>query len=418
HYTDWTIAHVHSGTLGWVGFMCFGMMYWLLPRLFQTKLHSQKLANLHFWVGTIGILLYIIPIYVAGVTEGLMWRGLNDQGQLLYPDFVESVKAVIPMWTLRAVGGSLYLSSVLIGGWNFLMTWRSRPAVYEQTAHYAPPLARVHIDPPKPVSSLDNVADIGKKLDVFSTFWFHRRWERLPLRFTIFVTLAVLVASAFEMIPTFLIRSNVPTIASVRPYTPLELYGRDIYLREGCYLCHSQMIRPLLPEVRRFGEYSKAGEFVYDHPFQWGSRRIGPDLAREGGKQNELWHFLHFQNPPQVTPGSVMPQFTWLFTDDIDFDSLPVRVHAMQRLGVPYTDDDRDHAIDNAHAQAKAICDKLAKQGGPKRGFENKEVIALIAYLQRMGTDLFAPAPAAAPATPLAPVAGNARPAPAPSADD
>jgi len=418
HYTDWTIAHVHSGTLGWVGFMCFGMMYWLLPRLFQTKLHSQKLANLHFWVGTIGILLYIIPIYVAGVTEGLMWRGLNDQGQLLYPDFVESVKAVIPMWTLRAVGGSLYLSSVLIGGWNFLMTWRSRPAVYEQTAHYAPPLARVHIDPPKPVSSLDNVADIGKKLDVFSTFWFHRRWERLPLRFTIFVTIAVLVASAFEMIPTFLIRSNVPTIASVRPYTPLELYGRDIYLREGCYLCHSQMIRPLLPEVRRFGEYSKAGEFVYDHPFQWGSRRIGPDLAREGGKQNELWHFLHFQNPPQVTPGSVMPQFTWLFTDDIDFDSLPVRVHAMQRLGVPYTDDDRDHAIDNAHAQAKAICDKLAKQGGPKRGFENKEVIALIAYLQRMGTDLFAPAPAAAPATPLAPVAGNARPAPAPSADD
>jgi cytochrome c oxidase cbb3-type subunit I/II len=421
HYTDWTIAHVHAGTLGWVGFMCFGMMYWLLPRLFQTKLYSTKLASAHFWLGTIGILLYIIPIYVAGLTEGLMWRAMNEQGQLVYPDFIESVRAAIPMWELRAVGGSLYLASVLLGGWNFYMTWRSRPTQYAVPAQQAPRLSKAYYgDAPKPVSSLEGVADIGKKLDVFSTFWFHRKWERLPVKFTVLVIFAVVVATLFEMIPNFLIRSNIPTIASIKPYTPLELVGRDIYLSEGCYLCHSQMVRPILSETRRYGEYSKAGEFIYDHPFQWGSRRIGPDLAREGGKQNEFWHYLHFQNPSQVTPGSIMPHFTWLLAEPIDWDSIPVRVHAMQHLGVPYTDDDRANSIDNAKAQAAMIAAKIAKQGGPAKGIDDKEVIALIAYLQRMGTDLFAPTPApASPTTQPAPaVAAVSAPVALPKAAD
>jgi len=390
HYTDWTIAHVHGGTLGWVGFMCFGMMYWLLPRLFQTPLYSQKLASAHFWIGTIGILFYVIPIYVAGITEGLMWRAMNDQGQLVYPDFIETVRASVPMWTLRAIGGSVYLSSVLLGGWNFYKTWRSRPAVYVETPHQAPALSRVYAgDAPKPVSHLTAVADTAKKLDVFQTLWFHRRWERLPLKFTVLVILAVAAASLFEMIPTFLIRSNVPTIVSVKPYTPLELAGRDIYLSEGCYLCHSQMIRPIISETRRYGEYSKAGEFVYDHPFQWGSRRIGPDLAREGGMRSEDWHLLHFENPAQVTFGSIMPRFDWLATQEIDFDSIPVRVHAMQKIGVPYTDQDIANSEDMARAQASAIAVKIGKQGGPTKGLEDKEIVALIAYVQRLGTDLF-----------------------------
>ena len=201
--------------------------------------------------------------------------------------------------------------------------------------------------------------------------------------------IAVGIASLFEAIPTFLIRSNIPTIASVQPYTPLELAGRDIYVSEGCYLCHSQMIRPIYPETRRYGEYSKAGEFVYDHPFQWGSRRIGPDLAREGGKNSELWLFRHFLNPAEITPGSIMPRYVWFMTEAIDFDSIPLRVHAMQRLGVPYTDADRAASEDNARAQAKKMADKIVAQGGPP-GLQDKEVVAVIAYLQRMGTDLTA----------------------------
>ncbi len=406
HYTDWTIAHVHGGTLGWNGFMAFGMMYWLLPRLFQTKLWSQKLATIHFWLGTVGIVLYVIPIYVAGITQGLMWRAMTSTGQLMYPDFIETTRAIIPMYMLRALGGTLYLSGAVLGGVNFYRTWRARPAKYEEPVHSAPALQRAYThDAPRPKSSLPEagVADFARNLEVWSTLWWHRKWERLALKFTVLVTLAVVIASLFEIIPTFLIRSNIPTIASVRPYTPLELAGRDIYIREGCYNCHSQMIRPILSETKRYGEYSKPGEFVYDHPFLWGSRRIGPDLAREGGKQSDLWHVLHFINPAQVTPGSIMPRFEWLLTDKLDFESIPVRIKAMQALGVPYTNAERWTSADDAKKQAAGIAATIVQQGGPK-GLGDKKVVALIAYLQRLGTDLFAapPEPATQPAAPIA----------------
>jgi len=408
HFTDWVIAHVHGGTLGWVAFMCFGMMYWLLPRLYQTKLYSQTLATLHFWISTVGILLYVLPLYVAGLTEGLMWRAMNDQGQLAFPDYIESVNAVIPMWWMRVFGGSVYLIGTLIGGWNFYMTWRSRPAVYEEVAHTAPRLTRKYTPETAPASKLENVADTGKRIEVFSTFWFHRQWERLPIKFTVLVIIAVVVASLFEIIPTFVIRSNIPIIASVKSYTPLELYGRDIYIREGCYLCHSQMIRPILSEVRRYGEYSKAGEFVYDHPFQWGSRRIGPDLAREGGRQSEIWHVRHFKAPDGIRPGSVMPAFTWLYSNKVDFDSMPSRVQAMRFMGVPYSDTEYYAAQTDAVAQGKAVADRIISQASDdneskqlaRMHLEDKEVTALVAYLQRMGTDLNAsPTPTTQPTT-------------------
>ena len=390
HYTDWTIAHVHSGTLGWNGFMTFGMMYWLLPRLFQTKLWSAKLANAHFWLGTIGILLYIVPIYVAGITQGLMWRAITDSGQLQYPDFIETVRAIVPMWALRSLGGTCYLVAAILGGVNFYKTWKSRPAKYETPVYRAPALAPIYTgDAVRPKSSLKSVAVVAQRIDVWSTFWWHRKLERLPMKFTVMVLAAVAVASLLEAIPEFLIRSNIPTIASVHPYTPLELAGRDVYLSEGCYLCHSQMIRPILSETKRYGEYSKAGEFVYDHPFQWGSRRIGPDLAREGGRQSNLWHALHFMNPPQVTPGSVMPRYPYLFSEVIDFDSIPVRMKGMQRIGVPYSEADRANGAEAAKKQAGEIAQSIVQQGGP-RGLDDKEVVALIAYLQRLGTDLFA----------------------------
>jgi cytochrome c oxidase cbb3-type subunit I/II len=424
HYTDWTIAHVHSGALGWNGMLTFGMIYWLLPRLFQTPLWSTRMATWHFWVGTIGILVYIVPIYAAGLTQGLMWREMDETGRLVYPDFIETVQTIIPHWQVRVIGGLLFFSGMIMLGINFLMTWLSRPPVYDEPTYSAPklgPYTEAKITPAASALKDAPVLDVGKRVDVWARMDWHRQWERMPVKFTVLTLGAVVIASLFEMIPTFLIRSNVPTIASVKPYTPLELAGRDIYVSEGCYNCHSQMIRPIVAETKRFGEYSKPGESIYDRPFQWGSRRIGPDMAREGGKQSSFWHWLHFENPEQVSPGSVMPNYEHLLVNELDFKKTTDRVRAAHLLGAPYGRE-LDEAPEMARKQAEEVAAEIVKQGGPvKRGdtlVMNTQAVALIAYLQRLGVDLNRPAepdPDAAPeATPAteAVMAPQAEPAP------
>ena len=412
HYTDWTIAHVHAGALGWNGFMTFGMIYWLAPRLFQTELASKKLVAAHFWTGTIGMLLYIIPIYVAGITQGLMWRAFDQNGTLAFPDFVDTVMRLMPFYWARALGGTLYLAGITIGVVNIIMTWRNRPKTYEVPVQRAPALAKTY-NPGGEEQSESRVSAVigtGHKLDKLSQAAWHRRWERLPMRFTLFVLIAVVVASLFEIVPLYAIRSNVPTIAAVKPYTPLELAGRDVYVAEGCYNCHSQMIRPIFAETVRYGQYSKAGEFVYDHPFQWGSRRIGPDLAREGGKQANWWHLLHFQDPRAVNQRSIMPSYPALLGARLNFEEIQSRVNAMAMLGVPYGDS-IGAASEQARAQARLIAeDTILQAGGYAQmpadmwkaingttpasrdeaieALSQRKVIALIAYLQRMGTDL------------------------------
>lgn len=392
HYTDWTIAHVHSGALGWNGFMAFGMLYWMLPRIFQTKIWSEKLVSLHFWVGTLGILLYIIPIYAAGLMQGWMWGAMDETGHLMYPDFVETVQKIVPLWWLRVVGGLLYVSGTVMLGVNALMTWANRPAEYEVPVISAPRLTTDY-NPveTKPTSHLEGapVLELSKKVDLFARMGWHRRWERLPVKFTVLVTLAVIVATLFEAIPTFLIRSNVPTIATVKPYTPLELAGRHIYVSEGCYNCHSQQIRPMVAETKRYGEYSKPGEAIYDRPFQWGSRRIGPDLAREGGLQSSFWHWTHFENPQNVSPGSVMPSYHHLLTEDMNYDAIAPHVKAAAYLGAEYTEEELNDTAAVAMHQAEYIAAEIVEQGGPAKTYE-KQAVALIAYLQRLGTDLFA----------------------------
>jgi cytochrome c oxidase cbb3-type subunit I/II len=383
HYTDWNIAHVHGGALGWVGFMTFGMIYWLVPRLFQTKLYSKKLATTHFWIATIGIVLYIVAMWAAGITQGLMWRAFDETGRLQYPDFLETVVRLVPMYWVRALGGALYVSGLLVGAYNIYKTWKSRPATYEEVEHTVPPMIRAQ----KAATKRALQREVEKR-----EHW-HRRWEGAPALFTTLTIAAVLIASAFEVIPTFLIGDNVPRIASVKPYTPLELYGRDIYIREGCFNCHSQMVRPFLDETVRYGqngepaEYSQAGEFVYDHPHQWGSKRTGPDLAREGGRRDELWHLRHFENPRATSPGSVMPSYPHMLENDIPWSDIQSRVDAMAMLHVPYDAQALAAADRVARTQAEALAAKLVKQGGP-RGMENKDVIALIAYMQRLGIDI------------------------------
>ncbi len=385
HYTDWNIAHVHGGALGWVGFMTFGMIYWLVPRLFQTPLYSKKLATAHFWIATIGIVLYVVSMWAAGITQGLMWRAFDTTGRLQYPDFLETVTRLVPMYWVRALGGALYVSGMIIFAYNVYRTWRARPARYEDIEVDVPPMIRAAKLEQKIARTLERQAEPR-------AHW-HRKWEGLPALFTTLTILAVVVASAFEIVPAFLIGDDIPKIATVKPYTPLELYGRDIYLSEGCYNCHSQMVRPFIDETVRYGqggkpaEYSRAGEFIYDHPHQWGSKRTGPDLAREYGRRDELWHLRHLEDPRATSPGSVMPSYAHMLEDTIDWSVVQRRVDVMAMLGVPYDAQALAGAESLGRHQADELAAKLVKQGGPA-GMQDKEVIALIAYLQRLGFDI------------------------------
>lgn len=373
HFTDWTIAHVHVGALGWNGFLTFGMLYFLIPKMFNTKLFSKKLANIHFWLGTLGIILYAVPMYFAGIFQSLMWKDFTPDGLLAYPNFLETLTELKFFYWTRAIGGSIYIVGAIVMLVNLVRTMKAGSFVPEEPAE-APALATM-------------TEDHGKK-----EHW-HRWIEKRPVQLMIGSLVVILIGGAIEMVPTFLVESNVKSIDAVKPYTPLELQGRDLYVREGCYNCHSQMIRPFRSETARYGEYSKAGEFVYDHPFQWGSKRTGPDLAREGvsdgvmARKGDDWHFKHMLDPQAISQGSIMPKYPWLIENDLDIESTPDKIEAMQTLGVPYAEGYAEQSIADLEKQAKGIQANLAKNDIVVP--HNREIIALIAYLQRLGTDIY-----------------------------
>ncbi|MES2892360.1 MAG: cytochrome-c oxidase, cbb3-type subunit I [Bacteroidota bacterium] len=370
HYTDWIVAHVHVGALGWNGMLTFGVLYWLIPRIFATELYSKKLANGHFWLGTLGIIFYAVPMYWAGFTQSSMWKQFTEAGQLKYT-FLETVTYMKPFYAMRSLGGTLYLLGALLMIYNVYKTVKAGKLVADEPAQAAP---------------LETTAAKHK-----GEHW-HRWVERKPVQLMVFSLVVVLIGGIIELIPTFLIQSNVPTITSVKPYTPLELEGRDLYVREGCYTCHSQMIRPFRSETERYGEYSKAGEFVYDRPFQWGSKRTGPDLAREGTgnlKKSNGWHFRHFREPSSMSEGSVMPSYSFMLEQNLDTTQTAAKIRAMQSLGVPYEKGFDKKATESLREQAETIAVSLRSDS--IRVSSRKEVIALIAYMQRLGTDISQP---------------------------
>lgn len=364
HFTDWTIAHVHVGALGWNGFLTFGVLYWIIPKMWNTPLYSKKLAGTHFWIGTIGIILYAIPLYWAGFAQSMMWKNFTEEGQLKF-QFLETVTHVIPMYITRSIGGALYIAGAFIMVYNLRKTIQQGSFIANEAAEAAP-LAK-------------EVVTHGKQ------HW-HRWIEKRPMQMLVFSLVAVAIGGVLEMVPTFLVKSNVPSLSSVKPYTPLELHGRDIYIREGCYTCHSQMVRPFRDEVARYGEYSKAGEFVYDHPFQWGSKRTGPDLARLGGKYPDSWHYNHMLDPQSMSPGSIMPTYGWLLDDKIDTSRTAPMIRAMTTLGVPYPAGYDQQANKDLLLQADEI--KLSLAADKIKTNNQQEIIALIAYLQRLGKDI------------------------------
>ena len=218
----------------------------------------------------------------------------------------------------------------------------------------------------------------------------HRKLEGLPLVFTVLTTVAILVGGLVEFLPFVLVDDNVPRIETVRPFTPLELTGRDLYIREGCNNCHSQMVRPFRHEIERYGEYGKPGETIYEHPFLWGSKRTGPDLSRVGGKYPNLWHVRHMEDPRSTSPNSIMPPYDWMLRHDLDLSDLPRKLRRLRTLGVPYSDEEIRDAVAIAQEQALAIAQNVEETGGPA-GLQTKEIVALVAYLQRLGTDLKPP---------------------------
>ncbi len=365
HYSDWTVAHVHIGALGWNGFLTFGMMYWLFPKLYNTKLYSIKLASAHFWIGTLGILLYAIPMYWSAFRSYFMLKAFTPEGTLQY-SFIDVVQDTVPFYAIRALGGALYLAGVVVMIYNLIKTAKQGKFVETEEAQAAP-LAKVYNAPA-------------------NSIW-HSFIERKPLLLLVLSLVVVGIGGLVEIIPTYLVKENIPTIASVKPYTPLELQGRDIYIREGCYNCHSQMIRPFRYEVARYGEYSKAGEFVYDHPYQWGSKRTGPDLAREGVTQpSAVWHFNHMLKPSDFIKGSIMPPYPSLYENEIDKGSTMSKIHVMRKMGVPYPDNYEAIANQDLEKQANKIVEEL--KSSKIEISRDKEIIALIAYLKRLGTDI------------------------------
>ena len=217
-----------------------------------------------------------------------------------------------------------------------------------------------------------------------STKGWHRILEGRALIFTAFSALAVLAGGIIELVPAMIVKpAEIAAKDDVQPYRPLELEGRDVYLAEGCYTCHSQMIRPMTWETARFGEPSKLSDSAFDHPFQWGSKRTGPDLAREGSKYPNMWHYQHLVDPRAITAGSNMPPYAHLADDKVDLRTTPAKMQAMRTVGVPYTDAQIASAADDARAQAELVTKDLA-EGGVKVDPDSK-MIATIAYLQRLG---------------------------------
>jgi cytochrome c oxidase cbb3-type subunit I/II len=421
HYTDWIIGHVHGGALGWNGFMAAGMIYWLLPRLWDRPLHSVALANLHFWLGTVGILLYLGAMWASGITQGLMLGATTEGGTVLaYPNFLDTLNTIRPLMLMRVIGGTLYLAGFLLLAYNLWRTLRgARPVdgTVEVMAEPAAPdaagrlgLLATFLNPPVLFSVLgtgfacawmcggDAVSVLGLGGLLLSTALALAHWQsrgrawagwydRLLVNsapFTVLTFIAVAVGGLVQIIPLAVAHkaANVEDRRQV-PYTPLELAGRDLYVREGCYTCHSQMIRTLVPDVLRYGDYSRLGESIYDHPFQWGSRRTGPDLARVGGKYPHIWHLRHMEDPRATSAGSNMPAYPWLLVNDTDVAALPGRLAVQRTLGVPYPEQTPAEVLAQVDRQARAIADDLRAAGATVQ--PGREIIALIAYLQRLG---------------------------------
>ena len=404
HYTDWELAHTHLVQMGWIGFTTFGMIYWLLPRLYPTQIANNGLVQLHFWLSAIGLVLTVVPEYCSGFVQATKWSQLSDLGRLQF-SFIEALQSVAGFWWIRLLGGCIYLAGLLAFSLKVALALCLKPTCNESSCQ---PLVRNQspsVDWSESPSLLVGkpVLDIASKIDQFAMLDWHRKLEQQPMRLAVLIGFAVGLLSLLQLLPMLAVNNVVPPIASVQPYTPLELVGRDIYVSQGCQNCHTQTVRPLVHESQRYGAISQGGEFAFDRPVQWGNRRIGPDLARKGGGvQSSLWHWRHLENPPAMTPETVMPVFKQLHASALDLSDIGRKIETLAKLGTPYDLSVADGSSlagkfkELAEKQAEVVAADIIGQGGPVAYngilIKDTSVIALIAYIQRLGTDLSRPA--------------------------
>jgi cytochrome c oxidase cbb3-type subunit I/II len=392
------------------------------------------MANAHFWLGFLGIAFYMGSMWVGGITQGLMLNATQADGTLVYGAFLETVKAIKWPLLFRAIGGTLYLISWLMLMINLYLSIKGKEVSNGSVQVYAEEEAET-------AATEGTIGALGTLFNapflyaavlttgfcfwtlgggIFSIFGlilslaitlvaivhfkavphhFNRWFEKLIgnwAPFSVLTLIAAAVGGAVQIIPTLFVQRAEHLEDRVQiPYTPLELEGRDIYIAEGCYNCHSQQIRTIVPDVLRYGDYSRIGESIYDYPFQWGSKRTGPDLAREGGpiaKNSQLmrigqrpndWHFKHFVDPNTVSPDSIMPVYPWLFKQKASWHTLPQRIAAQRILGVPYPEMTDEEIRAQLELQANEIVEDLA--GKMLSADPESKVIALIAYLQKIG---------------------------------
>ncbi len=417
HSTDWIVGHVHGGALGWNGFFAAGMLYWLFPKLYKKPLYSTKLANFHFWVGFFGILLYVAAMWGSGLTQGLMWRAINSEGLLTYPNFIESIQKSRIMYMMRLIGGSMYLVTFIVMIFNLAKT--ACGGVKEDTTVEVPAKIeedgiswkRLVLSPTTYVlvSILVVLLFFGSKDLMRYVFWttsflilvvvgmfvlgsdkpngqpWHHVLEGKTFLFSILTLVSILIGGIAQIVPAIMVEAAVPLVHQATPYTPLELTGRDLYIREGCNNCHTQMIRTYLPDTMRYGNASEAWESSLDHPHLWGSKRTGPDLARVGVKYPDSWHYKHMIDPRAISAGSIMPGYEFLDRNKVNLSSLESKMQTLKKLRVPYTDAEIRDAESSAIAQGKEIAEKLSQDGITTS--PDTELIAMIAYLQKLGRD-------------------------------
>jgi len=418
HYSDWTIGHVHSGALGWNGFMAAGLFYWLAPRLWNTRLYSVPMANFHFWIGTFGILLYVVAMWISGIMQGLMLNQVTADGLAMKNTFLDTLQAIRPLMGLRVIGGGMFLLGWIVMCINLWKTIRSgtpynevreiavlqrgtadtmgmkETFINDPTTYTVGGLLLVFgwifLPPGADIASLICACIFGymavrrfQQTSKSWSFWYEKLLHNY-LPFTVLTFVAVVIGGLIQIIPTITVNSAKNVEDRIQKlYEPLELAGRDIYVSEGCYNCHSQMIRTLVPDVMRYGDYSRLGESIYDHPFQWGSKRTGPDLAREGGARPDSWHYEHMMDPRSMSPQSNMPPYAHLKEKPFDQKALPKKIAVLRQLGVPYPPMDATEIKMKALEAGVKIAQELKKSNIVVR--PDCELVAVIAYLQKLG---------------------------------
>ncbi|GIW98216.1 MAG: bifunctional cbb3-type cytochrome C oxidase subunit I/II [Pirellulaceae bacterium] len=410
--TDWAVARDWLVIFVVGGLMGTATIFWLVQ-------HVYRIAAPRGWgmvvsgLLVLGLLLQVVVgAYPAGGLQGLMEMRTDAMGVLVYPDFLDIVRARQVWWKLSAGGAAL-----AAGGWVALammlvfLRWRAapKPAVVVQLS---PPVDVRWVEPTPPPSPLADkpVLGLAMTLDQAKHFLFHLRWQRHPALFLTATSLILGVAWGVEFLPVVAQQRAALRIAPPAPYTPLELLGRQIYQQEGCASCHTQMVRPIYAEVTRYGEVSRPEDFVWDRPAQWGLRRVGPDLAKVGGTKNGFWHWQHLENPSQVSPGTVMPSFAHLLDERFDVEDIRRLLLTQVALGITYDEawlvENELTAEDRAYGemteleqavlrQGEEVAADIVRSGGPANMFDRKAT-ALIAYLQRLGN----PPPASATGTP------------------